>query len=59
MPVMLDPADYERWLDPGAKPDEVTVLLRSFPKEAMAGTRVGRRVNSAANDDPSLIEAIE
>jgi putative SOS response-associated peptidase YedK len=59
MPVILDPAAWESWLDSKTKTTDLLALLQPFPAEAMAVARVGRRVNSPANDDPSLIEAIE
>jgi putative SOS response-associated peptidase YedK len=60
MPLVLDPADYERWLDPDLKdPAALAPLLRPFPAEAMVAVPVSPRVNSPANDDPSLVDPIE
>lgn len=55
MPVILDPADYEAWLHAGdtAIPQ---ALLQPFPSQLMAAYPVGKRVNSAKNDDPTVME---
>jgi putative SOS response-associated peptidase YedK len=52
MPVILDPADYDVWLDPGMK-DSVGVseLLRPFEPSAMRRYPVSSRVNNVQNDD--------
>jgi len=55
MPVILSSSGYERWLDPTAKPDALAAMLQPYPAEAMAAARVSRRVNSPANDDPSIL----
>ncbi len=54
MPVILDPADYARWLSP-AEPGAAS-LLRPFPPEGMAAYPVSTRVNGVKDDDPGLIE---
>jgi putative SOS response-associated peptidase YedK len=60
MPVVLDPADYERWLDPEVEDvASLLPLLRPFPAAEMVAAPVSPRVNSPANDDPGLIEPIE
>jgi putative SOS response-associated peptidase YedK len=53
MPVILDPADYDRWLDPEAPGAEE--LLRPCPAAWLEAVPVGTRVNSPANDDEGLI----
>lgn len=56
MPVILDPADYDLWLDPLATdPSLVEPLLRSLPDDALTFVAVGRAVNTVGHDDPSLI----
>lgn len=52
MPVILDPADYERWLTE----DDPRDLLEPYPAELMRAYRVGTRVNSPKNDDATLVE---
>jgi putative SOS response-associated peptidase YedK len=54
MPVILDPADYERWLDPSMPGAEE--LLRPCPAEWLGAVPVSTRVNSPANDDESIIQ---
>jgi putative SOS response-associated peptidase YedK len=57
MPVIVGPADYAKWLDPGNQdaPDLMT-LVRPYPAERMAARAVSPRVNQPENDDPALIE---
>lgn len=52
MPVILDPGDFERWLDPEAGGAE---LLRPCPADWLEAYEVNPRVNSPANDDPDCI----
>ena len=57
MPLILDPADYARWLDPAATSgQDLEPLLRPFPAEAMTAFAVSSAVNRASLDDPSCIE---
>jgi len=51
MPVILDPEDYARWLDPALQ-DPVS-LLKAYPPEQMAYHEVSLRVNSPKHDDPA------
>ena len=52
MPVILDPADYDVWLDPGMKDSAgVSELLRPFDANAMRCYPVSSRVNNVQNDD--------
>jgi putative SOS response-associated peptidase YedK len=53
MPVILDPADYGAWLDPGRGGLE---LLRPCPEEWLEAVPVSTRVNSPHNDDASPLE---
>jgi putative SOS response-associated peptidase YedK len=60
MPVILDPADFDLWLDPGVQNAEaVRPLLRRYPAEAMACYPVGRYVNNPRNDGPDCIAPVE
>jgi putative SOS response-associated peptidase YedK len=60
MPVILDPAGFEKWLDPTQdKPDEVQSLLRPFPSAAMIAIPVGTYVNNARNQGPACIAPSE
>ncbi|MFO7895209.1 MAG: SOS response-associated peptidase [Longimicrobiales bacterium] len=57
MPVILPTEDRDRWLDPDADPAALERLLAPYPGP-LGAHRVSTRVNSPANDDPSLIEPI-
>jgi putative SOS response-associated peptidase YedK len=59
MPLVVDPANYELWLDPEVKdPARLQELLRPFPADEMEAIPVSARVNSPANDDPSCVEPV-
>lgn len=57
MPAILDAEAAEAWLDTQRPPVEVKPLLRPYAGD-LAITPVGRGVNNARNDDPSLIEPL-
>jgi putative SOS response-associated peptidase YedK len=59
MPVILDPADYARWLEPGDPARPPVDLLRPFPAEEMLAWRVGDRVGNVRNNDPELMDALQ
>jgi len=56
MPVILDEKDWDAWLDPATPLKEAQALLRPAPDDLLDATPVSTRINSVANDDPSLIE---
>jgi putative SOS response-associated peptidase YedK len=59
MPVIIGPADFERWLDSRANPPvAVADLLAPAADDAFEAVAVTTRVNKAENDDPSLIRPI-
>lgn len=53
MPVVLDPADWERWIDGPA--EAVAGLLRPAPEDAFVAYPVSSRVGNVRNDDPELL----
>jgi putative SOS response-associated peptidase YedK len=55
MPLILSPADYNRWLSEEADPRD---LLRPFPAEPMRIWPISTRVNKPENDEPSLLEPV-
>jgi putative SOS response-associated peptidase YedK len=60
MPVIIDAADYDRWLDPAIEdPDELTPLLYPYSSNAMVAYPVGDRVNKPGNDGPGCVEGKE
>ncbi len=51
MPVILDPQDWDLWLDPSVQdPARLQPLLRPYPPEKMTAFPVGLAVNNPAND---------
>jgi putative SOS response-associated peptidase YedK len=59
MPVILEPRDYDRWLEPG-DPDRPPIdLLRPYPGERMEAWPVSERVGNVKNDDPELLAKTE
>ncbi len=53
MPVVVDPADYAAWLDPGRPPE--ARLLDAAAGRTVRARRVARRVNSAVQEGPQLL----
>jgi putative SOS response-associated peptidase YedK len=58
MPVIIDPADYEAWLE-AVDTTIPMALLQPYPAEKMRAYPVGPRVNSPKNDDPQVIAEME
>jgi putative SOS response-associated peptidase YedK len=58
MPVILSPADYDRWLHPGDPAQPPIDLLRPFPAEKMTCRQVGKHVGNVRNDRPDLIDPV-
>jgi len=56
MPVILDPSQYARWLDPKSGP--VEDLFEPFPAADMHAWPVGAAVGNVRNNAPSLIDAV-
>lgn len=57
MPVILEPAEFERWLDPTVDdPRAVEDLLDPFDDEALEAYPVARQVGNPSVDRPDLIE---
>jgi putative SOS response-associated peptidase YedK len=57
MPVIVKPECFDLWLDPSVEDNErLAPVLKPFPTPSMSARRVSTRVNTPANDDPSLIE---
>ena len=59
MPVILEPDNYDQWLDPGVK-DDTTVMEMLHPYDAHQMKRypVSTRVNLVKNDDSDCAAAI-
>jgi putative SOS response-associated peptidase YedK len=60
MPVILDRADYDLWLDPRRlEVGAVSDLLRPYEARRMRCFPVGARINRVANDDEECSQAIK
>ena len=59
MPVILEPRDYARWLEPGDQTRPPVDLLRPYPAEKMRAWPVSQRVGNVRNNSPDLIDPIE
>jgi putative SOS response-associated peptidase YedK len=56
MPVLLDPATFDLWLDPANEDvEELRALLSPLPAGTVAHHPVGARVGNVRNNDPELI----
>jgi len=59
MPVILDPKNYELWLDPDVlEPDKLRPLLHPNPSEPITYYSVNLRVNNPKYDDPLCLEPL-
>jgi putative SOS response-associated peptidase YedK len=57
MPVILEPKDYDLWLDPSPqKPELLQALLRPYPPGEMTGFPVSLLVNNPRNNSSRCIE---
>jgi len=56
MAVMLSPETESTWLH--GEPADASELLEPYPDDELTAYPVSERVNSPANDDPSLVEAV-
>lgn len=60
MPVLIDEADFGRWLDPGFRDvDDLKALLEPAADDALTMHAVSKRVNSPKHDDVECVEPIE
>lgn len=57
MPVILEPADYDRWLDPSRR--DVEPLFEPFPAEAMHAWIVAPTVGNVRSQGEELITEID
>jgi putative SOS response-associated peptidase YedK len=60
MPVILDRADYDLWLDPGMKNvDALPKMLKPYDARTMRSFPVSSRVNHVVNDDAECSTRVE
>jgi putative SOS response-associated peptidase YedK len=57
--VILEPSDYQRWLEPGEPSHLPTDLLRPYPESQLKAWRVSNDVGNVRNNWPELVEPIE
>lgn len=55
MPLIIDPRDYNRWLEPGDPQRPPVDLLRAYDDELMKIWCVKPDVGNVRNDRPDLI----
>ena len=58
MPVILNPKDYDHWLDPMQKPEQLQQLLQPYSSTEMTCYPVSTKVNKPTNDTPELINSL-
>ena len=58
MPVILQPEDHSRWLDPDASAESVKRLLRPFDAESMDRYPVSGLVNKPENDSVDCLKRV-
>ena len=58
MPVIIDPADFDAWLDTSRGTETAQALLKPYPAETMTAYPVSKHVNKPENDDPGCIEPV-
>lgn len=57
MPVIINPQDYDLWLDREVqKPELLQPLLKAYPSDRLTAYPVRTLVNKATQDSPELIE---
>jgi putative SOS response-associated peptidase YedK len=57
MPVILRPADFDRWLDREPTDQPPIDLLRPFPADEMEAFEVSKDVGSVKNNSPELLNS--
>ena len=56
MPVILNPGDYDLWLDPAPQtPDKLIHLIKSYPTDTMSAYPVSTMVNKPGVNRPECI----
>lgn len=59
MPVILDPKDYERWLDPGNQDTtNLKTMLASAPEDLLTEWRVSRQLNNPRYEGASCADHV-
>lgn len=58
MPVIVEPEDFDLWLNPEPDPEQGLHLLRPYPAEKMTAYPVSTVVNNPRNETPDCIQPI-
>lgn len=58
MPVIVEPEDFDLWLNPEPDPEQGLHLLRPYPAEKMVAYPVSTVVNNPRNDVPECVQPI-
>ena len=58
MPVILDPADWDTWLNPDTDLDTLQTLLAPAPNRDLEAYPISTRVNNVRNDGPELLDPL-
>ena len=58
MPLLVEPADWDAWLDPGVDTPDVSRLLVPAAPGRLEAFPVSTEVNNVRNDGPQLVEPI-
>lgn len=58
MPVIIEPEDYDLWLNPESDPEQGLHLLRPYPAEKMVAYPVSTLVNNPRNDAAQCIQPV-
>ena len=53
MPLIIDSADYDRWLSADHPPVN---LLRPYPTEKMTACEIGQQINKRGHDAPDIVD---
>lgn len=53
-PVILEPGQFDAWLDPDTRPDQAELLLKPPHDDALEMIRISALVNKVANDGPAV-----
>jgi len=60
MPVILDPKQFDEWLDPEVhEPEHVGAMLKQCPAEWLDSVEVSTLVNKPANNRPEVLEPLK
>jgi putative SOS response-associated peptidase YedK len=58
-PVIIEPKNFEAWLDPMTEPGDASSLLRPPADDLLEMVRIGPAVNRVANDGPQVQTPLE